>query len=427
MWSLRPSIRTATTSAFLAGFVFLLSGCDYLTLKKEVKMLDEAGHLYGIVSDESEQEKPIIILLYQVLPDRKKLISYTIIHNSRDFHFVTMPGQYVISAFRDTNEDLVYQDDEFAGYYGAPSVITLEPGKNVKGLNVVLQPPQSLSLKESPNLSHPDLKAAQGLPHAKAKIGEVVDLDDGRFTHENGKLGLWQPLRFWETVGGGIFFLEPFSQDKIPVLFVHGAAGQPQDWGPIIQELDRSRFQPWVVFYPSGFRLNWIVEGVGKLLGEVFVTYKFEKLIVIAHSMGGMISRSLINHIVETDTRQNANILFITISTPWGGHQAAQFGVDYAPAVIPSWIDMVPNSPFQQALFQTPWPDTIKFYLLFGFKGGRNPFTNGNDDGTVSLVSQLRPEAQQAAIKSFGFNEDHTSILKSPQVSKKIRQILLTF
>ena len=143
--------------------------------------------------------------------------------------------------------------------------------------------------------------------------------------------------------------------------------------------------------------------------------------------MGGMISRSLINHIAERDTHQKANLLFITISTPWGGHQAAQFGVDFAPAVIPSWVDMVPNSPFQQTLFQTPWPDRMKYYLFFSFKGGRNPFTNGNDDGTVSLISQLKPEAQEAAVKLFGFNEDHTSILKSIQVSKKINQILLSF
>ena len=143
--------------------------------------------------------------------------------------------------------------------------------------------------------------------------------------------------------------------------------------------------------------------------------------------MGGLISRSLINDIVEKDARHNAKMMFITISTPWGGHQAAQFGIDFAPAVIPSWVDMVPNSPFQQTLFQTPWPDRMKYYLFFSFKGGRNPFTNGNDDGTVSLISQLKPEAQEAAVKSFGFNEDHTSILKSPQVSEKINEILLSY
>jgi triacylglycerol esterase/lipase EstA (alpha/beta hydrolase family) len=306
-------------------------------------------------------------------------------------------------------------------------VITLEPGDNVHDLNVTLQAPGILSLKESPDLSHSAIKAEQGLRNPRVAIGEVANLEDSRFTYENGRIGLWEPIRFWETVGGGVFFLEPFTQEKTPVLFVHGAGGHPKEWAGIVKELDRSHFQPWVAFYPSGFRLDWIVEGLDKALTEVFVTHKFKKLIVIAHSMGGLITRSLINHIVERDARYKPQILFITISTPWGGHQAAQIGIDFAPAVIPSWVDMVPNSPFQQTLYQTPWPDRMNYYLFFSFKGGRNPFTNGNDDGTVSLISQLKPEAQEAAVKSFGFNEDHTSILKSPQVSRKINQILLSF
>ncbi len=88
---------------------------------------------------------------------------------------------------------------------------------------------------------------------------------------------------------------------------------------------------------------------------------------------------------------------------------------------------MVPHSPFQQVLFQTKLPDNIKFHLFFSFKGGRNPFTNGNDDGVVSLASQLRAEAQDAAIKMLGFNEDHTSILNSPYAAMKIRELLTTF
>ena len=159
----------------------------------------------------------------------------------------------------------------------------------------------------------------------------------------------------------------------------------------------------------------------------MYVNQKFGKLIVIAHSMGGMISRALLNSVAQTYEVEHGEIMFITISTPWRGHQAAQMGVDYAPAVIPSWIDMVPDSPFQQSLFRTPWPDSMKYYLLFSFKGGRNPFTEGNDDGTVSLVSQLNPSAQEAASKTFGFNEDHVSILKSPEVSEKINELLRSF
>ena len=389
-------------------------------------VLEQTAELYGTITDDSEQEKPIIILLYEVLPDRKNLIAYTITHRPRTFHFVTMPGHYIIAAFKDTNEDLVYQEGEYAGYYGAPSPVTLESGKTVRDINIILQPPQTLSLKESPNLSHPGIKAKQGLPYSRVAIGEITNLDDPRFNRENGRMGLWEPIRFWETVNGGVFFLEPFSPQKIPVLFFHGAGGHPQEWDSIIQALDHSKYQPWVVFYPSGFRLNWIVNGMKDLINEIYVTYKFKKIVVIAHSMGGLISRSLLNHNAKADDQYQFKILFITLSTPWGGHQAAQLGVDFAPAVIPSWVDMVPGSPFQQSLFQTAWPDRMEFYLLFSFKGGRNPFTNGNDDGAVSLISQLKMDAQEAAVNSFGFNEDHRSILKSSEVSKKINQILLS-
>ena len=123
-----------------------------------------------------------------------------------------------------------------------------------------------------------------------------------------------------------------------------------ENGAPSFIGLDRTRFQPWVVFYPSGFRLSWIAEGIRQSLSEVFVNQKFEKLIVIAHSMGGMIARSLLNVVAQTYEVEHGEIMFITLSTPWGGHQAAQIGVDYAPAVIPSWVDMVPGSPFQQRL-----------------------------------------------------------------------------
>ena len=395
-----------------------------MRLKKEVKVLDQIGSIQGHITNESPHKKPVIVLMYQLLPEGKKLVAYSIYHQSDEFHFRSAPGHYMLAAFEDANEDMMYQASEYAGYFGPPSTIIIEPGTTINHVNVTLQAPRTVSLRESPNLSSPATKANQGRLNTRVGIGEVVNLDDARFSHENGRLGLWQPIRFWEEVGGGLFFLEPFSQDKIPVLFVHGAGGHPQQWSTIIHRLDRTRFQPWVVFYPSGFRLNWIAEGIGKSLSEVFVTQKFEKLIVVAHSMGGMIARSLLNVIAQRQTDYQGEILFITLSTPWSGHQAAQIGVDYAPAVIPSWVDMVPGSPFQQSLFRTVWPNTMKYYLLFSFNGGRNPFTNGNDDGTVSLVSQLNPKAQEAAIKTFGFNEDHVSILKSSEVSEKINGLL---
>ena len=42
-------------------------------------------------------------------------------------------------------------------------------------------------------------------------------------------------------------------------------------------------------------------------------------------------------------------------------------------------------------------------------------------------MSQLKAEAQDAAIKSVGFNEDHMSILRSQDMAKKMSTLLTTF
>ena len=279
--------------------------------------------------------------------------------------------------------------------------------------------------QKSPDLTSPNTKAQLDLPNIQA--GEIVTLEDRRFSAKNGLQGLWEPIKFLLKVGGGVYFLQPFDPEKIPVVFIHGVGGHPKQWGPLIQHLDRTHYQPWVFYYPSGLRLHMSAEFLLQSLSEILVRHKFNKLVIIAHSMGGLISRSLVNTIVEKDKEQQLRVLFLTLSTPWSGHHAAQIGIDYAPAVIPSWIDMVPNSSFQQTLFQTPLSDHIKYYLFFSFKGSRNPLTNGNDDGTVSLQSQLKAEAQDAASKTLGFNEDHTSILRSARATGKINMLLTTF
>lgn len=410
---------------FFAIFILFLSNCAFKKLGKEVAILEQTSLLQGTISNPSPHQKPLIVLLYHFEDDQKKLVAYSIHHTPGTFTFVRLPGRYLIAAFEDANEDLVYQPSEYASYINASTLITVNSGEIRSNLNLTLQHPSTVTLAEAPDLTSPTTKAELDLP--KVSAGEIVTLEDRRFSAKNSERGLWRPIRFLQKVGGGVFFLEPFDPQKIPVVFVHGVGGNPRQWTSLIHNLDRTRFQPWIFYYPSGLRLHMSANFLVQTLSKIYVTNKFKKLVVIAHSMGGLISRSLVNTIVKKDREQKLQVLFLTLSTPWGGHQAAQIGVDHAPAVIPSWIDMIPNSPFQQSLFQTPLSDQIEYYLFFSFKGGHNPFTNGNDDGTVSLVSQLKTEAQESAIKTIGFNEDHTSILRSPHATKKIGALLTTF
>jgi len=318
--------------AMLFGMMVLMySGCTFMSLKEEVEILEQTAHLQGKIHHAAREGKPIIVLLYTLLPEGDKLVSYSIYHKPDVFHFVHSPGKYRIAAFEDANEDLRYQKSEHAGYYGAPSVVTIEPGKDLSNLDITLQHPDHLTLRESPDLSSSASRANRDL--IQLRVGEVVNVRDPMFSHEKGQLGLWEPIRFLEEVGGGVFFLEPFSESKTPVIFVHGAGGTPRNWEFIINRLDRTQFQPWIFYYPSGFRLEWAAELLRRSMSEIYVTHKFHSMIFVAHSMGGLVSRAIVNFGIHQGVGQ-AIKAFITISTPWGGHQAAQMGVERSLAVI---------------------------------------------------------------------------------------------
>jgi hypothetical protein len=67
----------------------------------------------------------------------------------------------------------------------------------------------------------------------------------------------------------------------------------------------------------------------------------------------------------------------------------------------------------------------MRYFLFFGHKGSGNLFRQ-NNDSTVTLESMLDPRAQADALKVMGFNEDHISILNSPEVISKYRAIAQT-
>ncbi|MDD5168996.1 MAG: alpha/beta hydrolase, partial [Syntrophales bacterium] len=218
---------------------------------------------------------------------------------------------------------------------------------------------------------------------------------------------------FFRLTGANVYFLEPYDRHKTPVLLVHGAAGSPQDWRYFIKAMDRSHYQPWIFYYPSGARLDTVSLLLRKKLYDLEPRYRFDRLYVVAHSMGGLVARSAL---IDPDDHHNRAVkLFLSISTPWGGEQRAKTGVENAPAVIPSWKYMDPDSDFIRRIFSRKMPDGMRYYLFFGHKGGGSLFRQNNDN-TVTLESMLDPRAQADALKVMGFNEDHISILNSAAV-----------
>jgi pimeloyl-ACP methyl ester carboxylesterase len=277
---------------------------------------------------------------------------------------------------------------------------------------------QSVSPRRDPELDSAEIQnfkfSAEGY-----HLGEVTNLDADRFDEYSGRKGLERPVQFLSEEGLGIFFLEPYSPQKIPVLFIHGAGGYPQEWKYLIDKMDKNKYQAWFFQYSSGMRLDWTAQMLEMGLKSLWVNYNFQKLYIVAHSMGGLVAQRFLDMYQDDYVK-----LLVTISTPWGGHNAAKTGVTRAREVVPSWYDMVPESPFLHSLFKDTDKQQPPHFLLFGYKGKYGIFADGNSDGSVTLESMLDPKAQKAAVKVLGFNADHTGILAAPEVADTMNGIL---
>ncbi|MCF7848176.1 MAG: alpha/beta hydrolase [Kiritimatiellales bacterium] len=401
----------------------LLNGCVFRLLKEDLARIDELKPISGVVINEAAHPKPIMVILWALDDGPEEASGYWVVHQDGAFQFLRPSGRYYLFAFEDTNEDFKYQDNEFAAAYGTPSLIDLDSGEGYQNLELRLLPPGQIKTPPS-ILAMSSEEQKEKFAWRKGRTGIVTTMDSPLFTQENGDVGLWQPYTFAQQFGINIFFLEPYDPRKIPVLFVHGASGHPGLWKEIVANMDREHYQPWLTFYPSGLRLNQISDVLAKYMEELRLKYQFSDLVVVAHSMGGLVSRSMIQTCGEHGNRC-ALPLYVTIATPWQGHELASMGIKRAPAVVPAWYDIVPGSPFIKEMFSKPLPAETFYYLFFAHQG--NPWrqlTPDNTDGAVSLKSQLSMQAQDEASRVIGIDATHVSILSNTNVITQLNQLL---
>jgi pimeloyl-ACP methyl ester carboxylesterase len=99
------------------------------------------------------------------------------------------------------------------------------------------------------------------------------------------------------TERAGLYMLEPYDPDQIPIIFVHGLLSIPQMWRPTIDAIQsdpelRGKFQFWVFAYPTGDPIVLSALRLRESLARVYQLYPRTKgMILIGHSMGGLLSR----------------------------------------------------------------------------------------------------------------------------------------
>jgi pimeloyl-ACP methyl ester carboxylesterase len=415
----RNSARRGRVLLVLLLVSFIAAGCTLVKLKKEVSESLESTILVGHVSTPFSGKGPIVVAAYSMSQGRRDIAHYTILHDSGEYELMVRRGNYYIFAYWDKNSNLIYDEGEPAGQYGDPKPVSVSAGGVV--LQIDFNIPENGSSIDLPHGSIISPVAPKKL-HSRL-AGAIIDFDDDLLSDEYGRKGFWEPVEFYKEVGGNIYFLEEYDPQKIPILFVHGATGTPKGWKYFVDNIDRTRFQPWFFYYPSGARIKSMSYLLYWKLLNLQTKYRFSKMYITAHSMGGLVSRSFI---MDYGKYFPYVTLFISLATPWGGDRMAEYGVKQSPAVIPSWIDMQPEGEFITSLYMARIPDTIGFYMFSGHRGGRNPFQS-NNDGTISLSSILDMRPQAEARMNYTFNEDHASIVFSKEVLVHYNTIINMF
>lgn len=100
--------------------------------------------------------------------------------------------------------------------------------------------------------------------------------------------------------------LQIYDPERIPVIFVHGLDSTPATWTPLINAMRddpeiRKHYQIWVFSYPSGYPYPYSATLLRHELGRTNQLFPDHKpVVLVGHSMGGMVSRLMITDSGDT-------------------------------------------------------------------------------------------------------------------------------
>lgn len=411
----RQTLETFARLALVAAIAPLLCSCALVQLKHQVTELEQHGAIGVVLSPLPGRSFPTHAFAWtRAKSGELEIAGFQPVGDIGIASFDLITNHvYGIAVFTDENQSGKYERGEPLAFQEnvRPAQFT-DASTPLQVLTLALtrqhrRPPIAVTKmpKENPAL---------GMA-LRASLGEVVPLKDPRFSKASGSDGMWRPSDFLSDNTLGVYFTEPYDPNRTPVLFVHGIGGSPRDFSYMMAHFDSARYQLWFFHYPSGLRLGRLSAAMAKGLEVLHQRHGFQEGYIVAHSMGGLVSADGIRAV---GLAQETNFItkFVTISSPFGGHEAAKLALRHLDKPVPSWIDVAPQSEFLANLAHASLPAGTRYDLIYGEKG--------RDDGVVTVASQLeaRNLAKASSVTSFPFG--HEQILNEPVVVKRVLECL---
>ncbi len=379
--------------------------------------------VYGRIVDatNSYSGRPIAVAAFSDRYVSHELVDVTHVAHAGTHYGLNLPdGAYEFLVFADQDKNGILDQTEVVGRRHIRLDVEDYSEKVADNIDIRLSEQESVDWGISipvPEITH----SQESLFFPK---GSIRDLNDPLFDSDIAILGMYEPAAFLEKAPTMFYALEEDSY-KIPVVFVHGIGGSAREFAMIVSALDRERYKPWFFYYPSGSDLDQLAD----IFYEIFlsgqaVSGSVRPVIVVAHSMGGLVVREALNKYRGNES-ENLVDLLITIASPFGGHPAAAMGEERGPLVVPSWRDLNPDGSFIKRLFRKPLPSHVSHHLLYTYSNPDVLKLGENSDGVVPLSSQLHPIAQSQATEQLGFNSSHTGVLKDPDAIQYIVQSIV--
>ncbi|MDH3465690.1 MAG: alpha/beta hydrolase [Gammaproteobacteria bacterium] len=366
--------------------------------------------VYGRILDERKlySDRSFAVAAYSSRYENNELVDSTHIARAGTQYGLNLPdGPYDLLVLADQDQNDVFSREEVVGRRRIELSVEAHPEKVAENIDIELS--EQHSADWIIDIPAPEIAYSQeSLFFPK---GSIRNLNDPLFDSDIAALGMYEPAAFLERAPTMFYALEEDSY-QVPVVFVHGIGGSVREFAPIIDRLDRQRYKPWFFYYPSGEDLDQLAEIFYNIfLSGNAVPTSTKPMIVVAHSMGGLVVREALNKYRGTN-RENRLELIVTIASPFGGHPSAAKGEKHGLLVLPSWRDLNPEGIFVDRLFRKPLPLHVNHQLLYAYGNPEKLKLGENSDGVVPLSSQLHPVAQRQSTGQFGINSSHTDVLK---------------